>query len=244
MGDKYSAFGTTFKLGVRQVETATVVGAITTSGNATVVVTAAGMTGSPITKSVAVLNGDSADTVAGKIRTALGLEANIVAKFAINGSGSQVVLTKLLPAANDGTLNISIANGTCEGLTDDASSDNTTAGVVYAAIGSVQSLSGASLALDTEDVTTHDSTDAWEEHIPTILRSGEVSLDLVFDPTAHETIVTYKKNKTLVYAEIGFPGAVAWSFPAYVIGFEPDAPHDGALTAAVTMKINGKPVLA
>lgn len=243
MGDKYSAFGTTLKVGIRQVETATIVGTITGNGNATVITTASGMSGNPITTSVAVLSGDTADTVAQKIRTALALVANIVAKFAIGGSGSQVVLTKLLPAVNDGTLNISIENNTCTGLTDDTSSDATVAGAIYTTIGGVQSLNGATLAMDTEDVTTHDNADAWEEHIPTILRSGEVTMDIVYDPATHGTLVGYKEDKTLVYAEIGFPGATAWSFPAYIIGFEPDAPHDGALTASVTMKISGKPIL-
>src|SRR5688572_25797508 len=53
----------------------------------------------------------------------------------------------------------------------------------------VADVSGPGLALDTEDVTTHDSPGAWEEHVATILRSGEVTVDLVYDPNeaTHDT---------------------------------------------------------
>ncbi len=119
------------KDGVAQVETATVVGTITGSGSATVIVTAAGMTGTPKTISVAVLAGDTASQVAGKIRTALGLDAAVIALFTVGGTGATVTLTRAIPAANDGTLNISVDNGTCTGLTAVGTSANTTAGVIY-----------------------------------------------------------------------------------------------------------------
>jgi len=119
--------------GVLQVETATVLGAIGASGtgNATVITTAAGMTGSPITTSVAVANNDTAAQVAAKIITALGLNSDITDKFTIGGTGATVTLTRVSPAlANDATLNISVNNGTCTGLTPALTSANTTAGVV------------------------------------------------------------------------------------------------------------------
>jgi hypothetical protein len=246
---KLAAFGTQLTMGIRQVETATVVGTITGSGNATVVTTASGMTGSPITTSVAVLNGDSATAVATKIRTALNLVANITAKFDVGGSGVQVVLTRLIAAANDATLNISIDNDTCSGLTTAATSADTITGVNYAVIAQVSNLGGPGLALDTEDVTTHDSPNGWEEVVATILRTGEMSLDIVYDPngathSASAGGLLYKlKNKQLSYHQLIWPGAYTWTFSAFVTGFEPGAPHDGALTAAVKMKITGAPVL-
>jgi phage tail sheath protein FI len=116
--------------GTAQVETATVVGTITLAGDAEVIVTAAGMTGSPKTFQVPVLLGDTASVVAGKIRTALAADAALTALYAVSGAGANVVLTRLAPfAANDATLNIDIDNGTCTGLTPDASSTDTTAGV-------------------------------------------------------------------------------------------------------------------
>jgi predicted secreted protein len=245
---KYSAFGTKFKLGIRQIETATVLGAITGSGNATVIVTATGMTGTPITTSVAVLNLDTADTVAEKIRTALNAVANITAKFIVGGSGAQVVLTRLIAAANISNLNISIANGTCTGLTAAPTSVDTLGGVVSTEIAAVRNISGPGISVDTEDVTTHDSIEAWEELVATIIRTGNVGLDLIFDPNAatHSAdagLLNYIENRLLGYCDLVFPDTTVWSFPAYITGFEPGEPHDGALTASVGVKISGKPIL-
>lgn len=123
-----------FALGQKQVETATVVGSITSSGagNATVIVTAAGMTGSPKTVSVAVANNDTATQVATKIRAALVNDTNVSAFFDISGTGSHIVLTRKVAAANDATMNVSIANGTCTGLTAAPTSSNTTMGIAPA----------------------------------------------------------------------------------------------------------------
>jgi hypothetical protein len=114
---------------VAQVETATVVGTVSGSGNATVIVTAAGMTGTPKTISVAVLENDTASDVAGKIRTALGLDAAVIALFNVTGATDKIILTRKTPAADDTSLNISIDNGTCAGLTTAGTSADTTAGV-------------------------------------------------------------------------------------------------------------------
>ena len=118
------------------------------------------------------------------------------------------------------------------------------------AIAYVQNVSGPGLSADTEDVTTHDSTAAWEEHVVTILRSGEITLDLEFDPAA----ATHKYasgglsydlvSRTAQTFSIVFPDDVTWSFSAFVTGFEPGAPHDGALTASAKLKITGQPTLA
>src|SRR5574343_1494898 len=105
----------------------------------------------------------------------------------------------------------------------------------------VTSISGPGLSLDTEDVTSHDSTGAWEEVVGTILRSGEVTLDLVYDPAA----ATHKNAAGGILADlvgrasttysIKFTDAAVttWTFTALCVGFEPAAPVDGALSASV-----------
>jgi len=119
-------------IGTCQVETATVVGTIEVAGagDAAVVVTAAGMTGSPVTLAVAVANNDTAAQVAGKIKTAMGLDAGIAAWFTIGGADAVITLTRKAATADDATMNVSIDNGTCAGLTAAPTSDDTTAGVV------------------------------------------------------------------------------------------------------------------
>jgi hypothetical protein len=117
--------------GVTQIETATVVGTIGASGagNATVVVTAFGMPNSPKTLSVAVSNDDTASLVAGKIRDACITDSDIAGFFTVSGSTNQIILTCRVASANDPTLNISIDNGTCTGLTAANTSEDTRAGV-------------------------------------------------------------------------------------------------------------------
>jgi hypothetical protein len=115
--------------GTLQVNTATAVGTITGSGNATVIVTANAVTGSPITLSVAVLNTDTAATWAGKVRTALAANGPITAFYTVGGAGATITLTAITAAANDPSLNISLANGTCTGITATPNSVKTTAGV-------------------------------------------------------------------------------------------------------------------
>lgn len=125
---------TAYSAGTAQVETATAAGSITASGNASVVVTAAGMTGSPKTISVAVLNGDTASAWATKVRTALAADTAVDALFTVGGSTTAISLTRKANSvgfypANDATLNIALDNGTCTGITTAATSANTTAGV-------------------------------------------------------------------------------------------------------------------
>ena len=115
--------------GVYQVETAIVVGTITLAGDAKFTETAAGMAGSPKDVSVAVALNDTAAQVAAKARTALAADADVAAMFGVSGTGANVALIALQSAANDATLNIAYDNDTCTGLTPDASSNNTTAGV-------------------------------------------------------------------------------------------------------------------
>ncbi len=114
--------------GVKQVETATVAGTVTTAGNATVTVTAAGLTGSPKAYTVAVALGDTPNVTAFRIREALAVDEVLTVLYDVGGTGDKVVLTKVVPAANDATLNIAIANGTSVGLTNASTSADTVAG--------------------------------------------------------------------------------------------------------------------
>jgi predicted secreted protein len=117
-------------------------------------------------------------------------------------------------------------------------------------IAGVTNISGPGLSLDTEDVTSHDSDNYWEEVVGTILRSGEITLDIVYDPAAatHKNasgglLYDMVQRATNTYSLV-FPNATEWSFSALVTGFEPDAPVDGALTASVTLKLTGDVTLA
>jgi len=150
-GDNFTMFPSTglttgsaaFVDGVAQVETATAAGTVTTGGIAEVVVTAAGMAGSPKTYAVAVTTSDTPTLWAAKVRAALNADAAFTALYTASGSGAAIVATRKptatftvpggtlnLYAANDSTLNIALATGTASGITTAAMSANTTFGVV------------------------------------------------------------------------------------------------------------------
>ena len=253
---KYASFGTVLKMGngTLQVETATVVGTITTAGNATFTVTSTGMAGSPLAVTVAVALNDTASMVAAKAITALNAVSAITAMYYVSGTGAFVVLTRKIATADVANLNIAFADDTSDGLTEDASSDPTTAGggaEVFTAIAQVSNIGGPGLSLDVEDVTTHDSTAAFEEVVATILRSGEVSIDLVYDPAnathaAGVGVLASLKNRILRNFQLIFADSAStvWSFAADVTGFEPSNPHDGSMTASLKLKLTGQPTLA
>ena len=120
----------------------------------------------------------------------------------------------------------------------------TNTGTKYA---QVVSIGGPSMSLDTIDVTSHDSTSAWEEVVGGILRSGEVVLEIVYDP-AHAThknaagglLADFIARTAIVFTLIFSDTATTeWTFSGFITAFEPSAPVDGALTASVTIKPTG-----
>lgn len=115
----------------------------------------------------------------------------------------------------------------------------------------VKSISGPGLSLDTEDVTTHDQATSWEEVVGTILRSGEVSMDLVYDPAdathkyAAGGLIYDMVQKTIIAFTLVFPdtGATTWTFNALITGFEPSGDIGGALVGTAKFKLSGAPTL-
>lgn len=137
---------TAWVAGAAQIETATAAGTATSSGNITITVTSAGMAGSPLAIPVAIVNGDTAATWAGKVRTALAANATIAERFDVSGTTTSIILTRKpgtvltsdnetvnLFLATDATLNIAIGAGTT-GITAAANSANTLAGTVTSGV--------------------------------------------------------------------------------------------------------------
>lgn len=121
----------TVPTGTHQVETATGLGTVTVAGNAAVTVTAASLTGSPVTYNIPVPTGAPAVWV-DAVRVWLNTNATAAALrdlFEITGDGANIVLTTKEPQANDTGLNIALATGTATGITTAATSAPTVAGV-------------------------------------------------------------------------------------------------------------------
>jgi len=201
--------------GTNQIETATIVGTVTGDGNATVILTAAGMTGSPISKSVALLLNDTPTQSAAKIVTALIADANITTLFNIVSSSADIIITRLVPAANDGTLNLSYANDTCTGLTDDATSTDTTAGSTTAqenwvAINDEDVLGDLPSPIKVQMYNSKNGSDASDEiYIFHNVYSTPASMDHVLEgEDATGATVTDTADAT---SSNGFYGSLAWT---------------------------------
>ena len=168
---------------VSQVETATVVAGAgaTSSGNLAVTVTAAGVTGSPLAFSVALVSGvdTTATLIAAKIRTAFNASAALVALYTVGGSGADVTLTRTVAANNDSTLNIAITAGL--GVSAIASSTNTVTGV-----GGVVLKNNGGDGKDFEGITLGTGLDTKAILVRVI--SGEV--DLTINGNSTGTLVT------------------------------------------------------
>jgi len=120
--------------GANQIETQTVVGNVTVAGVATSVVTAAGMAGSPATVSIPVTTAMTTGTlIATAFRKALGSNPSVTSFFHIGGTGADIQLIALDPAANDGTMNFTINTGTATGITNSGTSTHSVAGVARSA---------------------------------------------------------------------------------------------------------------
>lgn len=181
----------------KQVETATVVATITSAGNVAVIVTAAAILESPVTVQVAVAVDDDASAVAGKIRAALALSEAIVAKFDISGATDKVVLTRNTEVANDGTLNIDIADGTSVGVTAAHTSANTTAGALGGsglakAVVTAAGLTGSPLTVRFA-VTQGDTAALWAAKARAAL-AANAAIAALFDVSGSTTAVVLTKK--------------------------------------------------
>lgn len=115
---------------------------------------------------------------------------------------------------------------------------------VFTTIAEVKDISGPSVALGTEEVTSHDSG-GWREFVPTLLEGGEVTFDLNFNAGNTQGfsggLYDDMIDKTRRNFKIVLPTTTSktGSFAAYVTGFELAAPVEGVLTASVTLMISG-----
>jgi hypothetical protein len=117
-------------VGSAQIETVTITAGADTTGNANVVVTSAGMTGSPKTITVGLLSGDTTvGGVATKVATALTNDTAVGGKFTVTTDAGKVLLTRKVLEDFDETLTV-VFNGATTNATASASVDETVATVI------------------------------------------------------------------------------------------------------------------
>ena len=111
----------------------------------------------------------------------------------------------------------------------------------------VQNISGPSFEMDMADVTDMDSPGGWEEAIPTILRSGELDMEVAYVPgfSEHDELINDMQNKVIREFKLVCPDEdlTTWSFNGYVTGWDIDIPYDDTIDASATIKPTGAPNL-
>jgi hypothetical protein len=122
----------------------------------------------------------------------------------------------------------------------------------YTTIAEVVDISGPSFSQSTFDAPSQDTT--WMKRVAGIVTGGEVSFTINFIPkdATHDDstgilsalgsldVYGYK----LVFNDAGTGTASAWTFDAFITGFEHNEPVDGILQADCTLTLNGQPVFA
>lgn len=116
--------------GTAQVETITCTGAPSSDGTITIGITAAGMTGSPVSVEVELvaLTHTTVTLVADAVVAALTADAEFAAFFTADNTAGAIAITAITPAANDATMELAFTDTDTTGTTFGASTD-TTAGV-------------------------------------------------------------------------------------------------------------------
>jgi predicted secreted protein len=117
---------------------------------------------------------------------------------------------------------------------------------VYTAIANPTSITPPGLDRDTYDTTTHGTPNRYRTFIGGLVDGGETSADINYEPAEHDSLMDDFEDAQPRSWQIVFPDdlGTTWTFDAILTGFEPDAPHDDLLTATITLKVSGKPVLS
>lgn len=117
---------------------------------------------------------------------------------------------------------------------------------VFQVIPGVRTIPGPTSTFDTVDVSAHDSAGKFEEIRPTLRRTEEMAIEIVFDPADPEISglkddhdAQTQRNFQVEPVDAAGVALVTYDFAAYVIGYAPDAPYDGGLMLTATLKPTG-----
>ena len=107
-----------------------------------------------------------------------------------------------------------------------------------------RNIDGPSADINDVDTTTLDSTGGFRTFIAGLIDGGEVTTELMYDPTveSHKTLGTRFKARTLHTWTITDPTTAAGSaFSGYIKSMSRAIPLDDVVTCSVTFKVSGNP---
>lgn len=112
-------------------------------------------------------------------------------------------------------------------------------------VANVTNITAPSIERETLDVTSHGSTEGWQEFLGGLKNGGELSVEVNYDPDLHDDLVEHFDEGAPTKYKITWPAAVggSWTFNAVMTGFAPEAPYDDKLSAEISFQVSGKPTL-
>lgn len=125
-------------------------------------------------------------------------------------------------------------------------------GTSYETIAQVVDLVPPAIARDSVEATAHDSPEAWREFIKGLKDGGEVTLTIQWDPAlgshsgANGLYSDLGEDVTIPSWRITFPDAdtTTLTFDGFLTAFPIVTPLGDIMTADITLKVTGKPVLS
>lgn len=124
-------------------------------------------------------------------------------------------------------------------------------GASYTAVGQVKDIQGPNITRADVDVTDHDSPDGYREYLPGLADGGTVTFIIGFDNANVEHTTNLLANLeddqcTMATWQLTLNvcnGTAVWTWSGYVNNYNPSAPVEGENTAALSIKVSGKPAL-
>lgn len=122
-----------------------------------------------------------------------------------------------------------------------------TTGATYVDIAGVTNIKLPVGTVTPIDITNHQSDDGYREFVTGLKEGGDITVDINYLPQTH-TVFTDLLNPAVGSTgtktwRIELPLGHKWDFDALLTGFDISAPVDDKLSATVTLKISGRPIL-
>lgn len=117
-------------------------------------------------------------------------------------------------------------------------------GSTYVDVADVTEIGVLDVSAETIETTAHDSAGGWRTYIGGLKDGGELKMSVNYDPAKHGTIFSaVGKDGVTHELTLTDAGAAVVTFKGIITGFSVGAPMDDKLTAEVTIKVSGAPVI-
>lgn len=117
--------------------------------------------------------------------------------------------------------------------------------LTYAEIGEIGDLPLPPMKRDTIDVSHQSSPGGWKEYIGGMRDAGDLKFTVAYRPELDQQWIDDFNSESKVNYQIKLPDTAetTWTFKGLVVEFQAKAPLNDKLTADVTIKVTGQPVI-